>query len=351
MKRIEVVILSNEIEDDHLPWVEAVLLFREQVNFRVVDLTQNSWFEEIHSKPFDFLLAKPGGVSSTFKNLYDERVYILSMVLRYNIFPVAEEIFIYENKRFLSYWLKANKIPHPRTDVFYDRKMALHFLDECHYPLVAKTNIGASGSGVGLLTTKEEAAEYIKETFTGKGASKRSGPNLSRGSYLRRGIHYIFHPGDIRKKMKLYKAVKSDVQKEYVIFQKFIKHDFEWRIVRIGDSFFGHKKIKTGAKASGSLKKEYDAPPYELLDFVRRITDKHHFNSQAIDIFETDGGYLVNEMQCIFGQSDPYQMKVEDKIGRYRYLSDRWQFEEGDFTSNECFNLRLEYILKLAGRK
>ena len=66
----------------------------------------------------------------------------------------------------------------------------------------------------------------------------------------------------------------------------------------------------------------------------------------AVDLFETkSGNYLVNEMQCIFGQSDPYQMLVDNKPGRYIY-KDRWIFEEGDFASNECYDLRLEYILQ-----
>ena len=84
-------------------------------------------------------------------------------------------------------------------------------------------------------------------------------------------------------------------------------------MVRIGDSFFAHKKLKILEKSSGSLLKNYDSPPLKLLDFVKAITDKHGFYSQAVDIFESERGYLVNEMQCIFGQSDPYQMMVDGR--------------------------------------
>ena len=113
----------------------------------------------------------------------------------------------------------------------------------------------------------------------------------------------------------------------------------------IGDSYFAHKKLKAGNKSSGSLLKNYDNPPVDLLDFVRQITDRHGFHSQAIDIFESTRGYLVNEMQCIFGQSDPYQMLIDGVSGRYLYLKDKWTFEKGDFTRNACYNLRLEFIL------
>ena len=117
-------------------------------------------------------------------------------------------------------------------------------------------------------------------------------------------------------------------------------------MVRIGDSFFAHKKLLKKAKASGSLKKGYEDPPKALLDFVKKITDQYGFYSQAVDIFEAgEGKYLVNEMQCIFGQSDPYQMLVDGTPGRYVYHKGKWIFEEGMFNQNESYNLRVEYVL------
>jgi len=351
MKKIEAIILSNEICDDHLPWVKACKSHNELVNSRVVDLTRNSWSDEIKKHPFDILLAKPGGVTSPFKQLYDERIYILSKTLGYHVFPSADEIFIYENKRFLSYWLKANKIPHPDTFVFYHIKEAEDFLVIRSFPLVAKSNIGASGSGVRILKSREEAFNYIRQTFAGEGAPRRSGPNLTRGGLIKRSFHYIAHPNEIKRKWDHYKVVSTDAQLTFVIFQEYIEHTFEWRVVRIGESFFAHKKLKTGEKASGSLLKLYDNPPFTLLDFVREITDTYGFFSQAVDVFEIDGKYLVNEMQCIFGQSDTFQMKVNGKIGRYRYIEGNWVFEEGDFARNACYDLRLEHVLSILGNR
>jgi hypothetical protein len=128
-----------------------------------------------------------------------------------------------------------------------------------------------------------------------------------------------------------------------VLFQKHIPHHFEWRVVRMGESFFAHKKLLLGNMTSGSLEKEYSNPPLELLDFVKQITDKFNFKSQAVDLFESsDGNYLINEMQCIFGQSDAFQMKVNGEIGRYLHDGKGWVFEKGDFNCNESFDLRLE---------
>jgi glutathione synthase/RimK-type ligase-like ATP-grasp enzyme len=343
--KLKAIIMRNELEDDHLLWVKACEEYRKNMVYRIVNLTTNKWLEEIQKVPFDILLAKPGGLTNTFKQLYDERIYILGKILGYKIFPSPEEIFIYENKRFLSYWLKANNIPHPETYVFYDHKEAMEFAESSHYPLVAKANIGASGSGVIILHTKKQTGEYIKNTFSGKGAKKRYGPNLAKRGLFGRGLHYIIHPRDIQKKLNIYKTVRSDIQNIFVIFQEYIEHDFEWRVVRIGDSFFAHKKIKSDDKASGALIKGYDNPPLSLFEFVKEITDKHNFYSQSIDLFESERGYLVNEMQCIFGQSDTHQMLIDGKPGRYKFLNESWIFEEGDLARNECFNLRLEYLL------
>ncbi len=344
MKKIKAIILRNELEDDHILWIKACEDYHDQVEYRVVNLTSNNWLEEIHKEPFDILLAKPGGLTAHFKQLYDERIYILGVALGYKIFPTPLEIFIYENKRFLASWLNANNIPHPMTDVFYSYAEALEYTRSAAYPFVAKTNIGASGSGVIIIKSITEAKDYINETFRGRGALQRSGPNREKGELLKRGIHYIFHPSDITKKLHIYKTKVSNLQKNFVIFQEYIPHDYEWRVVRIGESFFAHKKLKRGEKSSGSLLKNYDNPPLELFDFIKEITDKHGFYSQAIDIFESERGYLVNEMQCIFGQSDPYQMLFDGKPGRFRYIQNKWHFEEGNFAHNECYDLRLEFV-------
>lgn len=347
MTKPELIILRNEVDNDHNLWVQACENYRNDLNYRIVNLTAYNWLEEIIKNKVDYLLAKPSGLSSRFKQIYDERIYILNQVLKYPVFPSFEEILIYENKRFLSGWLAANEIPHPFTRVFYFKTEVVDFISSCEFPVVAKTNIGASGSGIKILKNRSEALEYTSRVFEGRGAPGRWGPNLEKGGLVKRGVHYIFHLGDIRKKIKIYQTRIQDSQKGFVMFQEYIPHDFEWRVVRIGDSFFAHKKLKLRDKASGSLIKKYDNPPLAILDFVKKITDKHRFYSQAIDIFEShDRGYLVNEMQCIFGQSDPYQMLVNGKPGRYRFFNGKWVFEEGEYARNACFDLRLAYILE-----
>jgi len=345
------VILANESTDEHEVWVNACKDYPGKVSWRVVDLTRDTWLEEIRKGPVDYLLAKPGGTLEHFKLLYDERLRILADELGYPVYPPLPEIYIYENKRYFSFWLKAKEIPHPETHVFYHRDEALQFADHAPLPIVAKLNIGASGNGVVILKDRSSAADYVHKIF-GEGVGSRTGPRMDKGKLLQRAVHMLMNPAKLKARLSKYKSVAANPQKGFCIFQEFIPHSFEWRVVRIGDSFFAHKKMVKGEKASGSLIKGYENPPLSLFDFSKEVTDKVQFRSQALDIFETaDGRYLVNEMQCIFGQSDPYQMLVDGKPGRYIHDGSQWVFEEGMFNQNESFNLRIEDIFYLAGNK
>jgi len=345
------VILANESTDEHTIWNKACADFKTDVTCRVVYLTRDNWLQEVTKEPADCLLAKPGGTIDYFKELYDERLRILADELGYMVYPSLQEIYVYENKRYLSYWLKAKAVPHPETHVFYHQDEAMQFVRSARLPLVAKLNIGASGNGVVILKDRSSADDYVERIF-GEGVSARTGPRVDKGKMMQRTFYMLTHPTKLRARLSKYKSVAANPQKGFCIFQEFIPHTFEWRVVRIGDSFFAHKKMVKGEKASGSLIKGYDNPPLSLFDFSKEITDRVQFRSQALDIFETaDGRYLVNEMQCIFGQSDPYQMLVDDKPGRYIHVNGQWIFEEGMFNQNESFNLRLKDVLFLLGRE
>ncbi|MFN7116808.1 MAG: RimK family alpha-L-glutamate ligase [Saprospiraceae bacterium] len=347
-KKLRFAILKNERENDHLRWEEACQERADEIEWEVIDLTKSDWFEKITRRHFDGLLTRPPAYTNSFKNLYDERVGILNTICNIPVYPSLEEILIYENKKLCSYWLKANHIPHPKTDVFYYQKEALDFIAKTEFPLVGKTNIGASGSGVVILRDKISAKNYINNTFSGKGAMRSVGPKWKKKGFLKRVIKKLLHPKELQSKLFDYQQLKSDIQKDFILFQEFIPHTYEWRCVRIGDSYFAHKKIVVGEKASGSLIKGYENPPLQLLDFLKEVTDKRNFLSQSVDIFETaPGAYLVNEMQCIFGQSDPYQMLVDGQPGRYKLVNNEWIFEPGDFNRLQSYALRLDHFINM----
>lgn len=350
MEKFVFAILRTEFDDDYLKWENVCRERQDRVDWDVIDITRTDWLECVKARPYDGLLAMPPGITSALKTMYDERVYILHTVLGLPVYPSMEEIQIYENKKYLSYWLAANGIPHPDTKVFYNRNEALDFAASTPLPVVGKMSVGASGRGVSILKTREEAVQYVKDIFSGKGPARSTGPNWKKKGLLKRAIRKLLKPAELKGKLEQYRTQRSELQREFAIFQEFIPHDFEWRVVRIGDSFFAHKKIVRGDKASGTLLKGYENPPLELFDFVKKITDLKDFWSQSVDIFiGPDGRYLVNEMQCTFGQSDPYQMLVDGRPGRYRMRAGEWVFEPGDFNRFASFLLRLDHFMEILG--
>lgn len=351
MSVTRLVILGNEVPEDHALWVKACEEQVGRVEHRVVDISRADWLERVREAPVDGLLAIPGNWNNAFRALYDERVTILHRELGLPVYPGLPELLLYENKKYLAYWLLAHGVPHPRTWISYHRDEALAIVDREALPLVAKTNVGAGGSGVRVLNAREECRSYVDKVFAGKGDGRRTGPKWRDPAFLGRVIARLRQPGGLKSRLQQYSLVRSATQRDFVILQAFVPHTFEWRVVRIGDAFFAHKKLVKGDKASGSLLKEYGDPPHALLTFVKDLTDRHGLRSQAVDLFEAPGGgYLVNEMQCIFGQSDPHQMILDGVPGRYLHHNGRWVFEAGDFNRLECFEARLDDFLTLLRR-
>lgn len=343
---MKAVILKNEL-NGYQEEFWKIACEKNRIDYEIIDLMSDSWLTNISASDGDFFLACLPGLQEHYKVMYDEKIYWIEKVLKKKVYPSYSEIYVYENKRNFSYFAQILGLPIPETHVFYSLEEANEFLYSTRYPIVAKTNIGASGSGVEIIRTRKAAEKYTKQAFT-KGIKRKSGPNLqiaSRRSLLKRAIQ---NPKLLIERLKFYKKIGGERQTNFVIFQEYIHHDFEWRIVKVGDSYFGHKKLKIGEKASGTKAKSYDVPPVMLLDFVDSICQKCKFNMVAVDIFErADGNYYINEMQTQWGQKYDYLMLVDGKAGRFMKQKDgNWFFEEGDFNQNKSFNLRLKWILQ-----
>ena len=350
MNKLKFAILKNESDDDYQYWVNSCETFN--IDYEIIDLLKYTWFDKLSTYKFDALLVSPPGLEAHLKKNFDEKTYILDKLLDYLLYPNFDEISLHENKKYLSYWLKANKLPHPETNVFLAKEDALKYIEDCKFPLVGKLNIGASGYGVKIIKTQEVAKDYIRKAFSRTGLRMYFGPNTKMGDYSNRIMNVLKNPGLILQKIKIYKQYYDATQKNLVIFQKYIPHEFEWRVVRIGDSYFGHQKVKQGNKASGTKGIDYVCPPEDLLGFVRSICHRFNFNSMAIDLFEDgSGGYLINEMQTKFGHVQEYICEKNGKPGRFQLLNNKWIFEEGLFNTNLSYDLRLQNLLELLKKK
>ena len=346
MKKLKVSILRNENPSSADKW--ALACKRQGVAYDIIDLTASDWLAHVLACQSDFFLLRPAGMLEHYKILYDERLYIICKLLRLKTYPSYEECYIYENKKLLSYYLAAVNIPHPKTRVFYCKEEATSFIEKISMPIVAKTNIGASGTGVQILRDKNKAKKYINTAFSNKGIKRRFGPNRVTGSPGKWLTKAFRNPSYFFTKIKEYTSIYQRGERDLVLFQEYIPHDFEWRAIRIGDSYFAHKKIKYQDKASGSKGIDYVTPPLKLMDFVRNICEGNNFSFMAIDLFDDgSGGFLVNELQTIFGHVQDHIMEIDGKPGRYIYQDNQWVFEQGDFNTNESYDLRLKTAISL----
>lgn len=301
-----------------------------KVDYEIIDLSKSTWIEEIQNNDFAGFLCRPPCVIQEQKCIYDEKIYFINKILKYPIYPSFDELFIYENKRNMSYWLKINKFSHPETNVFSDKNEAIEYVKTADYPLVFKSNIGASAKGVDIVNTKKEALKIIRKSF-----GKRN-PILTIG-YTR-----------FLKKRGISIPLFGIQQKHYVIIQKFHKIKWEWRIIKIGESYFGHQKLLKGNFASGSDSVGWVEPPKHLLILVKKLCETGNFYSMAVDIFETvKGEFLINEIQSIFGSYLPYQMKINNIKGRYLFKNNDFVFEEGEFNKYSSQLLRVKHFLNI----
>ena len=110
--------------------------------------------------------------------------------------------------------------------------------------------------------------------------------------------------------------------------------------------------MKTGEKASGTKGIDYIIPPEKLLNFVKVLCEKFDFNSMAVDLFEDGkGGYLINEIQTIFGHVQDYICEKNGNPGRLIFKENHWEFENGMFNANLSYNLRLENVIDLIKKR
>ncbi len=292
------------------------------IEYEIIDILSHDWLKILMESDCDGYLLRPPSDIQERKTIYDERVYYLKYHLNKPIYPSYDELFIYENKRNMATWLKLNGYNHAETRVFLKKQEALEYLSRCEYPVVFKSNIGYGAHGV----------EIVKSRLKAKWITNR--------------IFGFIHPKTAIGFFKF--PFWGKAQKHYLIVQDYKKIKWEWRIIKIGNSYFGHQKLLKGQFASGSKLVGWVKPPTELLDLVKEISETGNFASLALDVFETtDNEYVVNEIQSIFGSYDNSQMYIDGTPGRFIFKNGEYIFEEGYFNKFGSYLLRVEHFLEI----
>lgn len=326
--------IFKEFNNKHQNYVDACNELK--VDYEIIDIYADNWIEIIKNSDCDGFLVRPSCDKQDWKNMYDERLYFITKCLNKKIYPSYDECYIYESKNRMFYWLEANGFPHVETHVFYDKNEALNFLNKCEYPLVYKPNLGSSCVGIKFVNNYKEGKKLVNKAFPYKG--------IGMGMIKKHKTRYKF----------INRPALDDRQYNYIMFQK--KEDViaEWRIIKIGDSFFGHQKLtdKKGFHSGAGVGAIWKKPPKKLLDLCDSICSKGNFYSMACDIFETkEKKYYVNELQTTFGSYAESQMIIDNKPGRYIKKNNDYVFQEGIFNRHGSYLLRVEHFVKMLKNK
>jgi glutathione synthase/RimK-type ligase-like ATP-grasp enzyme len=288
------------------------------ISYTVIDFFLKDWFQVLKSKKIDLLIVRPSVQYTPWKDMFDNRLELLKDNYDIPVFPNFSELWIWESKLRTLDWLKINRQPHPKSHIFYDLEELYRFATKCNYPTVYKASSGSGASGVKI---------------------------LNNASQLRQTAKKVFNSG-----IRSYRKHKLDKEHGFVILQDYLNDVKEWRIIRIGDYYFGYEKLKEGKFHSGSQNFGYGMPPKECLDLVKDLTNSYDFKYVDIDIFVTkDGEFLVNEIQPYFGQKDDRELLVVNgESGRLSYndITKLWDFEKGEFCRNNLCNLRILEMIK-----
>ncbi len=301
------------------------------IDYEVIDFVSNQWWENVIKSDCNGFLIRASGDNEVNKNLFNERLFYVNKYLKKPLYPSYESILLYENKRMQAYWLAVNKFPHPKTWVFYSKKEAREFVDKYeNYPLLFKPNLGGKAEGVKFVENKFQAKKLIDRLFTKFG-------------FFNRGL------ARWKKYKRFFKVpVMDDKQYNYVILQQYIDVKFEWRIIKVGDSYFGHQKAKVGRIHSGNPGAGHVDPPKQLLELTKKVCDVGNFRAMNVDIFEDKkGNYFINELQTFWGGKKKSQMTINGKYCRYKDIDGNWILEHGTFNQNRSCNLRVEDFVKI----
>jgi hypothetical protein len=315
-------------------WKSCVTACEElRVAHEIVDILSPDWLGNLRRSDADGFLARPPCLCQELKTIYDERLFFLKEYLGKPVYPNFNSLYLYESKRNVAAFLELHGFPCPKTRVFVDLGRALRHLEAASYPVVLKANIGAAGSAVDVVPSYRAARRAARRVFG-----------------LREGV-FCRGRSPVLRKWGIPFPMTGLAQKHYLIVQDFHEIKWEWRVLKIGSSYFGHQKLLKGGKASGSGRVGWVAPPETLLRLAKEICDRGRFDVMDVDVFETiDGRFLVNELQALFGIYLPYQMRIDDKPGRFVYAEGKgFVFEEGEFNRlNSKLLMVQDFVSQLA---
>ena len=151
---------------DHNGWVHSCKK-DNQIEWKVIDLFSDDWLQLIQNEIFDVLVLRPPGRSSFYKQIYDNRVQLLSLLYPENFIQMLTWLEFTKIKGTSEIGFSYINFSSENLDFLF-KQSAQQFLNEnSTYPLVSKLNIGAAGKEF-LSQDRTQALQTVSQLF-GKG--------------------------------------------------------------------------------------------------------------------------------------------------------------------------------------
>lgn len=209
------------------------------------------------------------------KNLGKRFLSFFDLQQNIKTFPSFRDYSHYDDKITQYYLLEKNKIPVPKTFIFFDKQEALEFFRSADFPVIYKATSGSGSSNVGVIKTVSQGKRFVNKAF-GK------------------GIKTFFKEEPIRK---------------YSYFQEYLEGNIgDYKVICFGNQRITgvlRKNVKDEIKKSRSEIYKVELPD-SLLEFISDVHSK--LGSPPVmsyDILQNNEmEWVVTELGVIYGDYD-----------------------------------------------
>jgi len=275
------------------------ILDYNNINHIWLESSQIDFWEKIRT--LDLFIFR-WGVSDSSHQIADSIIPIIEKELRIKCLPDYITSWPYENKIKEYYLLKQHGFPIIDTYIFWDKIVALAWLETAKFPMIFKLKGGAGSKNVILIRKKRQAVKFLNKMF-GKGLIPRV---IDRNKInIKREIRHL--GGNLLRKIKGEEILPLwQLQKNYILFQKYLPDNkYDTRITVIGDRAFGFRRFnrKGDFRASGSGRIDYDVEKVDkrCIEIAFSVSKKMHFQTMAYDfLFALDDEPQFSEISYTY---------------------------------------------------
>lgn len=230
------------------------------------------------------------------------------------VFPEFNANWHFDDKVGQKYLLEAVGAPLVASDVFYEKKDALDWIDKTIFPKVFKLRGGAGSTNVKLIRSKSDAKNLVNQAF-GRGFPAYDKWNDLKEQYLRFTQGKLTTIDALKSVRRVFTSTRFAKtvgnQKGYVYFQEFIpNNDSDIRVITIGEKAFAIKRMTRPndfrASGGGVIKFEKDLIDERCIKIAFQTSEKLNSSVVAYDfVFDGNQNPLIVEINYGFAHQ-PY---------------------------------------------